>query len=201
MVPKVLYNSGAIRKCIHSLLAKSLPSDRRVVLVAYIGQDYAKYLPDLRGIEIICSPTAGATSVAAVTELQEAKALIKFSDKLHMKVYWSAKRGCLITSANLSTNALGIKGLKEAGVLLDATAVNIDQLLKEAKPYAVTNPRLKQLKQGEDKFKRAMAAVGKREPQSGFQYLDWHKLKAVARTEWKLGYFEVTCDAADIHDP
>src|SRR5580704_14011505 len=161
MAPKVLYNSGAIRTEIHKLFNKPSRLHRRVVLIAYMGQDHATYLPDPRGIEIVCSPTAGAASVRAVTELQEAKALIKFSDKLHMKVYWSAERGCLITSANLSRNALGIKGLKEAGVLLDATAVNIEQLLKEAMPYAVTDSRLKKLQLDEDKIKRAMAAVGK----------------------------------------
>jgi hypothetical protein len=196
MTPKVLYNSGAIRTEIHKLFDKPSRSDRRVVLVAYIGQDYAKYLPDPRDIEVICSPTPGATSVRAVTELQKAGARIKFSDQLHMKVYWSAERGCLITSANLSTNALGIKGLKEAGVLLDATAVNIDQLLREAQPYKVTDPRLKQLKEEEDKFKRAMAAVGRRGSQGGYQYLDWYNSEAVARTEWKLGYSDVPVNAA-----
>ncbi len=197
MKPKVLYNSQAIKRSITALFDGPPHSNRRIVLVAYIGRDYAKFLPDSQGIEIVCSPTAGATSAAAVSELQDAGAVVKFSDKLHMKVYWSANRGCLITSANLSNNALERGKLKEVGALMDAKSVDIDQLLKEAKPYPVTDENLRALKKREDKIKRAMASVGMRDPQNGFQYLDWYKSKAPTRDQWKLGWWEVGCDSSN----
>jgi hypothetical protein len=50
-----------------------------------------------------------------------------------MKVYWASKPGVVITSANLSTNALGAGDLKEFGVLLPATSIDIDEVIKTLK--------------------------------------------------------------------
>ena len=44
-MPEVLYNSKAIKEKIKLLFDVPDQSDRRVALVAYIGQDYADYLP------------------------------------------------------------------------------------------------------------------------------------------------------------
>lgn len=186
-MPEVLYNSAKIREKISYLFDKPEGAGRRVVLVAYIGKDYAQYLRSPKGIEIICSPTAGATSVAAIDGLQKAGAWVRFSDELHMKVYWSETRGSVITSANLSDNALGIKGLKEAGVWLEASTLDIDDLVREAQPYEVKETRLDRLRRDEERYKRAMAKIGRREADDGFQFLDWSSLSAVARTPWKIG--------------
>jgi hypothetical protein len=64
-------------------------SDRRVAPVAYVGQDYADYIPSPRGVDVVCNPKPGATSATAVDDLRKAKASVRFSDKPHMKVYWS----------------------------------------------------------------------------------------------------------------
>jgi hypothetical protein len=146
---------------------------------------------------VVCNPTAGATSVVAVDGLCKAGALMRFSDKLHMKVYWSEKRGCVITSANLSANAFGVRGLKEAGVLMEPNIVDIDELLKEAQPYAVTEPRIERLRRDEERYEDAMASIGKRETDDGFEYLDWYKLRPAARTEWKLGDYDDDYGVAD----
>jgi hypothetical protein len=122
---------------------------------------------------------------------------MRFSDKLHMKVYWSEKRGCVITSANLSANAFGVRGLKEAGVLMEPNIVDIDELLKEAQPYAVTEPRIERLRRDEERYEDAMASIGKRETDDGFEYLDWYKLRPAARTEWKLGDYDDDYGVAD----
>jgi hypothetical protein len=189
-MPEVLYKSAAIKKKINELFDAPDKSDRRVALVAYIGQDYADYLPSPRGIDVVCNPTPGATSVIAVDGLRKARALVRFSDKLHMKVYWSKARGCVITSANLSKNAFGVRGLKEAGVWLEPNRVDIEKLVMEAQPYAVTNDRIERLRVDEELYERAMSRIGRREPAYGFQYLDWYRLSSVARKPWKLGDFE-----------
>jgi hypothetical protein len=186
-MPEILYNSQAIKAKIRTLLANSSSRDRRVVLVAYIGKDYAKFLPDPEGIEIICNPTAGATSVAAVDDLMKKTASVYFSDKLHMKVYWSKSRGCLFTSANLSTNALGVRGLKEAGVFVKAGMVNVDKLIAEAQAYAVKDEHIEKLRLGEERHRRALAAAGMADEGNGFQYLDWFTHSVSARTPWKVG--------------
>jgi phosphatidylserine/phosphatidylglycerophosphate/cardiolipin synthase-like enzyme len=118
MKPLVHYTSGELRLRIRKLFEIPKAAGRRVVIVAYIGVDYATFLPNPKGTEIVCSPTPGATSAEAVQKLIEAGARVWFSDRLHMKVYFAQKIGCLITSANLSDNALGMNGLKEMGILV-----------------------------------------------------------------------------------
>jgi hypothetical protein len=196
-MPEVLYKSAAIKKKLNELFEAPDKSDRRVALVAYIGQDYADYLPGPRGIDVVCNPTPGATSVIAVDGLRKAGALVRFSDKLHMKVYWSKARGCVITSANLSKNAFGVRGLKEAGVWLEPNSVDIDKLVKEAQPYAVTNSRIERLRVDENRYERALAQIRPREADSGFQYLDWYQLSPAARTPWKLGDYNGDDGIAD----
>lgn len=161
MKPVVHYTSGELRLRVRKLFKNPEASGRRVVIVAYIGDDYAKFLPNPRGIEIVCSPTPGATSAEAVQKLIGAGAKVSFSDRLHMKVYWAQKIGCLITSANLSDNALGMNGLKEMGILVDAAMVDIDRLLKEAKPYPAKR-KLAWLRKEGEKVKLAMAKAGRR---------------------------------------
>lgn len=201
-MPEVLYSSRAIKAKIRSVLANPQRDDRRVVLVAYIGKDYAEYLPDPAGIEVICSPTPGATSAAAVDGLIKAGATVWFSDKLHMKIYWSKFRGCVVTSANLSTSALGVKGLKEAGVWMEPGAVNVNKLIAEAKPYLAKDNHIEKLRIDESRHRRAMAAIGRSDEDDGFQYLDWFAHSTAARTPWKVGEYlgdmEVPEHAKDI---
>jgi hypothetical protein len=73
---------------------------------------------------------------------------------------------------------------------------DIDELLKEAQPYPVTDERLKELRQKEDEFDRGMALAGMRGPKPGFQFLDWYKRSAPTRKEWKLGHWDVDVDPA-----
>ncbi len=173
-------------------MANPLDGQRRVVLVAYVGRDYASFLPDPKDIEIVCSPTPGATRAEAVAGLQSAGAKIQFSDNLHMKVYWAQNRGCLITSANLSQNALGISGLHEAGALVGADDVNIDAFVKSAEPYDVNDKNLRRLAERERKFDRANPEI---EPDKR-DYNQWYSVSVAARDPWKLGCWWEECETA-----
>jgi hypothetical protein len=183
--PKILYNSSEIASCIKQLMANPLDGQRRVVLVAYVGRDYASFLPDPKDIEIVCSPTPGATRAEAVAELQKAGAKLQFSDNLHMKVYWAQNRGCIITSANLSQNALGISGLHEAGVLVGADDVNIDTFLKAANPYDVNDKNLRRLAELQRDFDRRNPGLWKTKK----DYNEWHSEPVPVRAPWKLGWW------------
>jgi hypothetical protein len=189
MKPVVHYTSGELRLRVRKLFENPKASGRRVVIVAYIGVDYAKFLPNPRGIEIVCSPTPGATSAEAVQKLIAAGARVWFSDRLHMKVYWAQKIGCLITSANLSDNALGMNGLKEMGILVDAAMVDIDRLLKEAKPYPAKK-KLEWLRKEGEKVKLAMAKAGRRVLYDPKGYADWYTDSPKVRKAWKLVCWE-----------
>jgi hypothetical protein len=92
---EVLYTSGAIHSRIKKLFSKTEPKDRRVVLVAYVGADALKFLPNPKGIRVICSPVLG-TDPGAVQTLKARGAIVEASDRLHMKVYWSERNGCVI---------------------------------------------------------------------------------------------------------
>lgn len=76
---------------------------------------------------------------------------------------------------------------EEAGVWLEASTLDIDNLVREAQPYEVKETRLDRLRRDEERYKRAMAKIGRREADDGFQFLDWYSLSSVARTPWKIG--------------
>jgi hypothetical protein len=196
MKPVVHYTSGALRLRIRKLFENPKASGRRVVIVAYIGDDYETFLPNPRGIEIVCSPTPGATSAEAVQELMAAGAKVSFSDRLHMKVYWAQKTGCLITSANLSKNALGMNALKEMGILVDAAMVDIDRLLKEAKPYSAKR-KLEWLRKEGEKVKLSMAKAGRRILYDPKGYSDWYTDSPKVRKPWKLVWWEGDVKSAE----
>ena len=111
--PKILYTSSEVHTWIKRLFGSPDLSKRRVIIVAYLGRDADAFLPAPRGIRIICSPSPVATSFEGIMNLKERCASIEFSGSLHSKVYSSEDRGCLFTSANLSTSALAIGGLKD----------------------------------------------------------------------------------------
>jgi hypothetical protein len=181
---RVLYNSGEVHACIQNLFKGADTSHRRVALVAYVGKDGRTFLPDPRGAYIICCPTPGATSYVGISQLMKDGARVEFSKNLHMKIYWSKGRGCLITSANLSTNALGARGLKEAGVLLDDANVDIDRLITEARPYAPTPSQLKTFKKDDIKARGTFAMLF-RDHDPLQTYTDWFGSRRY--TPWKLG--------------
>jgi hypothetical protein len=143
-------------------------------------------LPNPRGIEVICSPTPGATSYDGLIALNEAGAILRFSDGLHAKVYWTESEGCLITSANLSKSALAVDGLVEAGVVLNSADVDIDRLIKEASPHRPTKVEMERLRQGERPFRVALAKMGLREKRSA-SFVDWYE--SDVREPWKLGWW------------
>lgn len=129
MVSKFLYTSKEIRQAIAEIFRVG-KDGRRIALSAYVGDSADSYLPFPKKLEVICSPTPGATNPSAIRKLISLGATVQFVDGLHMKVYWSEGVGSVVTSANLSINAMGVGGLKEAGVLLGPEAIDIDQLLK-----------------------------------------------------------------------
>ena len=183
--PRVLYSSSEIHACIKSIFADPHEKDRRVAVVAYVGKHGDSYLPHPRGLRVICNPSAGATNPDALRSLIKHGATVEFSDALHMKVYWSRQRGAVITSANASSSALGVSGLKEAGIWLPPGMVNIDRMLKYARPRRLTPRELRKLDVQTRRFaKRIGGAFVVREPAP--EFLEWYK--SPHRTLWKINW-------------
>src|SRR5688572_26365891 len=109
----ILPNSTSVRRMVRTIFSTK---GRKVAVAAFVGQDAEIYLRKyLRGTKIYCWPRAGGTNPRAIQDLQSTFGCkVYFADKLHMKIFWSCDRGCVIGSANLTNNALGENGLQEA---------------------------------------------------------------------------------------
>ncbi len=179
----ILYSSTEIHAKIKKIFSEPSNQDRRVAIVAYVGTDAESYLPHPEGLSLICSPSPGGTDPDTLRRLLKRGATIKFSDKLHMKVYWSRNRGCIITSANASSSALGINGLKEAGVYFPPGFVDIDRLIKYASPRPVQQGDFNGLDR-KDREQKKKAGNREQDKDKVPEFLDW--FISPHRSKWKL---------------
>ena len=189
--PVLLYSSAEIHARIKRLLGQPSAGDQRVALVAYIGGDGARYLPHPEGLRLICNPSAGGTDPDTLRQLIKRGANVEISDGLHMKVYWSRNRGCVITSANASSSALGRSGLKEAGIWLPAGAVDINRLIRYAHPRKVRGSDLRRLDAQSQEHKKNHRERGKRK-KSAPDFLQWYS--APHRSTWKVSWTDDMVD-------
>lgn len=188
------YTSTDIYRCIDFLFGgSSRKLGRRVAIVAYVGADALSMLPNPQGVQIICSPTPGATSATAIGKLTERGADVSFADSLHMKLYWSAGRGCLITSANLSKNALGRGGLSEAGYFISDADVPIDKIIRSlGKLVPAAGVALARLEK-EGRAHDAAQSLSSKVKRVHLSFVDWYAehqegARAVGMP-WKIGWW------------
>src|SRR5690349_21276883 len=129
---QILYTSTDVRSAIIDVFRNS--RGRRVAITAFVGNGVESYLPKPKGIELVCWPKAGGTNPEAIRKLIKLGVSVSFSPGLHMKIYWTEDVGAVITSANLSTNALGAGNLMEFGVLVPSKQIDINKLLRRINP-------------------------------------------------------------------
>ena len=186
---KVLYSSKEIRDAVNSLFAAPVNGERRVALVAYIGAQASQFLPDPKGLEIICALEPGATSARALELLKNNGARIRQSNRLHMKVYFSSARGAVICSANASSNGLSGAGLKEAGVLVDAQEVDIAKLIEYANPRSILAVDLKKLELAGDQLAAKLRRKIPEDCRIERKFAEWESATDTDRCPWKIqGY-------------
>jgi hypothetical protein len=185
--PVILYSSAEIHARIKRLLGHPSAGDQRIALVAYVGGDGERYLPHPEGLRLICNPSAGGTDPDTLRQLIKRHANVEIPDSLHMKVYWSRNRGCVITSANASTSALGRSGLKEAGTWLPAGAVNINRLIRYAHPRMVRESDLLRLDAQSREHKKNLGGKDTKK-KSAPTFLQWYS--APHRSTWKVSWIE-----------
>jgi hypothetical protein len=178
-----LYTSGEVRAAITRLFSD--PKGRRVALVAFVGEGAGAFLPHPDGIELVCWPQPGGTNPSAIRNLIAAGVEVRFADRLHMKIYWAAGKGVIVTSANLSINALGSGDLREVGVLLPASTIKIDRIISTARPRPVTEAELNRLEKAHKRFHTGRTRPPDRSRAVSFR--EWHDLPY--RPKWKLGFW------------
>lgn len=178
---KILYESNKIQR---EIIRRFSTSRKR--RVAIVGEDAQAYLPHPNGIELVCWPQAGGTNPDALRRLIKLGVEVLFVDGLHMKLYWTQDRGAIVTSANLSTNALGAGNLKEIGVLLDSGKIQIDAIISQIKPRKCTAAELKRL----DRAHKLYASNNRsgRGSRGVARFGQW--FVAPGRSNWKLGWWD-----------
>lgn len=181
---KILYNSSQVCQEIKKLFSSS--KSRRVAIVAFIGKDAEAYLPKPHGLELICWPKAGGTDPNVLRKLIKRGVKLFFVNNLHMKIYWTQDCGAIITSANLSSNALGSGDLKEIGVLLNSKDIDINSVIKHLKPRKHTKSIFDSLDAAHAKYNAKNPS--RRNNFKSFTYKDWYNLKPLRK--WKLYLFE-----------
>lgn len=182
---RILYSSSEIRQAIRDLFSKS--NDRRVAIAAFVGDSAEAYLPKPKGIEVICWPKAGGTNPNAVLDLMDRDVVVYFADAMHMKVYWTKDKGAVITSANLSTSALGAGGLKEIGVLLPPGILDIDKVIASLNIRLAAESEISRLDQAHKKYIKATRSVVQRNASPGRTFGKWYSLPV--RPKWRLGWY------------
>jgi hypothetical protein len=183
--PILLYSSAEIHARIKRLIGQPSVGDHRVALVAYVGGDGERYLPHPEGLRLICNPSAGGTDPDTLRQLIKRGANVEISESLHMKVYWSRNRGCVITSANASSSALGRSGLKEAGIWLPAGTVNINRLIHYAHPRLLRESDLRRLDAQSREYKKNFVGKGTKK-NSAPDFLQWYT--GPHRSAWKVSW-------------
>lgn len=181
---KILYTSGEVRKAIAKLFSES--KGNRVAISAFVGEGASAFLPKPKGLKLICQPKAGGTNPNALRKLMQSKVEVLFSDLVHMKVYWTEDLGAVITSANLSNNALGSGNLREIGVRLSAGLVDIERVIASIKPHKATEPELLRLDHQHKLF--ATRNPGYQKKSKARSWAEWYGSKW--RSEWKLGWWD-----------
>ena len=180
---KVLYTKSEVRSAITELF--SFANRRRVAITAFVGEGAGAFLPKPEGIELICWPQPGGTNPDAVRYLIASGVRVRFADGLHMKIYWAEGKGAVVTSANLSANALGAGNLREAGVLLPARTVDVDRIIGSIHPRPVSGAELHRLDKVHRRFHTGKWRPFVQAPARTFR--EWYK--EPARSRWKLGWW------------
>jgi hypothetical protein len=181
---KILYTSKAIREAIRDLFAKKHSKRRRVACVAFIGADCMDFIPFADGLQVYCWPQPGGTNSDGLNRLLSAGAKLRFADGLHSKVYWTDGVGCVVTSANLSRNALGDGGLAETGVFFpDSASVDIDQVIAQKKSRAATNTEILELARKNARLRAKLSRGGSGD---SVTFGEWSGHPA--KVPWKLAW-------------
>ena len=182
---ELLYTSADVRKAIVNLFRSS--KGRRVAVSAFVGDGAQTCLPKPDGIELVCWPKEGGTNPDVIRRLAKTGVKIMFADALHMKIYWSEDKGAIVTSANLSNNALGSGGLKEIGVWLAPGKLDIDRIIESVEARPLTESELKQLdRRHKEYWVRNRGTISSKRRTRSFS--EW--LKLPFKPDWRLGWWD-----------
>jgi len=185
---KTLTGSQEIRSAIRELLADA--SDERIAAVGFVGGDALSFIPEPDGLTVYCWPKPGGTNPDGIDRLMKAGATVHFVDRLHAKIYWSRAHGAIIGSANLTANALGDDGLREAVVRLPPGAFEIQPFIRSLKVVNDFAGTLRRLHVAHVAFMQRNPPRQSRHAQPAItrSFREWISA-GDSRPDWRLGWY------------
>ena len=157
-------------------------------MVAFVGSGAERFIPRPKGLTLVCWNKPGCTDADTIRHLIELGVEVFFSDDLHMKVYWSATRGAVLGSANLSSNGLGEGGLVELAVKVPSDMVPAERILARLAKVKATPSRLDDLEHRTIAYRSANAGEtvfgGPATAAPPPSFTDWYN--APTRKTWRL---------------
>lgn len=181
-----LENSRDIRDSLSDLFSSI---ERKYAVVAFVGKNAIDYLPNFKNTTVVCWPKAGGTNPEGIRKLINSGVTVKFCDHLHSKIFWCESKGIIVSSSNLSDNALGDSGLIEFAVRIndpeyDFCSKVLNPLKKKLRD--VSDEELNKLDVENNRFNRKndIKHSGKSERKD---YSEWYKSKH--RQKWKIVWY------------
>lgn len=164
---------------------------------AFVGSGSELYLPKPEGIELICWPKPGSTNPNTIRELIKRGVSVSFSSQMHVKLYWTLDKGAVVTSANLSSAALGSGGQIEIGIYVDSSAIDIEKVLRYAQPHPVNANSLRSLEFAHHEFikKNPHEHIRTRKPRDFNAWFDSVGREAWKFTTWDVGGINLSSNA------
>ena len=181
---EVLYTATSLQAAIRRVLA---PGERdRVAIAPYVSSHALTVLASPQGLRLICKLDP-RTDADTLRTLRKRGAILEHARALHMKVYHS-RAGCVITSANLSRNAMARAPLKEAGAYFSPGRVDIERYIAECRPQAITPADLRALATSNQ-----TVSPSERDPSQSREpvtYAEWFADRQ-SRELWRMGWWNV----------
>jgi hypothetical protein len=178
---EILFKANQIREKVRWVMGD--PNDERIILVAFVGADAETFLDKPRGIKLYFWPNIPGTNPAGLCALRENGVELFAVENLHMKLYWSRKRGAVIGSANLTQNAFSDGALYELALYLPAGKIDIRQIMKSLVAKPVSNATLDELEERYNLYRLRNQTLSLPKRTTIRTFLQWYSNR---RPEWRL---------------
>ena len=97
---------------LRTAIKEVIQSGDAICVVAFVGQGSSDWITANFNCKLVCNLTSGATNPNEIETLMKLGVEVRHHEKLHAKVYSNTTR-CIISSANLSANGLGLEAAEQ----------------------------------------------------------------------------------------
>jgi hypothetical protein len=170
---EILSTNRQIREKIGWVLGN--PQDERIVLVAFVGANPLRFLEHPKGIKLYCWLTVPGTSPKGLWALRGEGVELFAVDNLHMKLYWSRKRGAVLGSANLSENALDDGSQFELAVYLPPNTIDAKVIAKKLIATSINKTRIEQFEKEFNLYTLRNPEIPRKRSVTSLTFLEWYK--------------------------